>query len=334
MPDIIVKGKALIGNKLKNGTFKVTPNGIEEIREGEPQYFGTIIPAPVNFHTHLGDSFIGEEPIGTLPEIVGPNGFKMRHLNSTDQSKISRGMLRSIDFMNKLGLYAFIDFREQGLKGFELIPEFRGIKGIFLSRPSNLDEANILIRRSWGFAMSSLSDHDFSFLLKLREIAMNNGKLFAIHFSENVRENLDMLLQLSPDFIIHGIEATEDEIRTISEKGIYWVITPRSNIFYGKRPDYSKLFKNKAHLLLGTDNAFVTEPDIFSEIDFLYRYQRGIYRISPSQIIEMSITRPREFFKRKGINFGRERYILFLEEVDEFQIITRAHMYDYIVLDI
>jgi len=79
MPDIIIKGKALIGNKLKNGTFKVTPKGIEEIREGEPQYFGTIIPAPVNFHTHLGDSFIGEEPIGTLPEIVGPNGFKMRH---------------------------------------------------------------------------------------------------------------------------------------------------------------------------------------------------------------------------------------------------------------
>lgn len=334
MSIITVKGKALIGNKLKSGVFAVTSNGIEERGDAEPQYSGTIIPAPVNFHTHLGDSFIGEEPVGTLPEIVGPNGFKMRHLNSSDDKKISRGMLKSIEFMNKLGTYAFIDFREQGVRGIELIPEFHGIRGIFLSRPSSIEEARILVQRSYGFAMSSISDHEYSFLLKLREIARDNGKLFAIHFSENVRENIDMLLELSPDFIIHGIEATEDEVKRISEKGIYWVITPRSNIFYGKRPDYSKLSRNNAHLMLGTDNVFVTEPDIFSEMDFLYRYQRGIGRIPPHQIIEMSITRPREFFKKKGINIDRERYILFLEELDEFQIVTRAHMYDYVVFDV
>ncbi len=38
-------------------------------------------------------------------------------------------------------------------------------------------------------------------------------------------------------------------------------------------------------LMIGTDNVFITEPDLFAEMDFLYRYQRFNTYISPSEIL-------------------------------------------------
>lgn len=334
MESFIVKGKVYTRNGFEKGTFRVNRYGFKKIESGTPDFEGTLIPSPFNSHTHMGDSFIGEEPIGSLSEIVGPGGFKMRNLSEASDEKISKGMIRTINFMKNIGTNGFIDFREQGLRGIELIPEFKGINGVFLSRPSDVQEASTLIDLSHGFAMSSITDNDFNFLLKLREIANSKKKLFSIHFSENIREDIKKLIELKPDFIVHGIEATDEDLNLISKLGVYCVITPRSNIFYGKEPNYARFISNGVKILLGTDNVFTTEPDIFTEMDYLYRYQRSRSRISPQEIMKTTIWNPRDFLMEKGINFPLERYILFFDDLSEYEIVTRAHIYDYIIVDI
>lgn len=334
MESFTIRGNIILDGNPKKGTFRVDSNGVWQIDQSQADFEGTMMLSPMNFHIHSGDSFIEEEPLGTLSEIVGPTGFKMKHLNEEPDSNISLGILRTVNFMKKIGTYGFIDFREQGLRGIKLIPKFKGINGIFLSRPSTLDEAEKLIDISGGFGMSSISDNEFDYLMKLRELAKEKNKLFSIHFSENIREDIGKLLQLHPDFIVHGIESTDEDLIKISKSGIYCVVTPRSNLFYGKKPDYSRFIKNEVPLMLGTDNVFSTEPDIFTEMDFLYRYQRHINRISPIDILKFAIWNPRKFLNAKGINFPYERYLIFLDDVTAYQIVTRGHMYDSIIVDI
>ncbi len=334
MKSFTLKGKVYTRQGFKKGTFRVDKYGFKEIEAGSYDFEGTLIPSPLNSHTHMGDSFISEEPIGTLSEIVGPGGFKMKHLNHASDEEISRGIMRTINFMKNIGTLGFIDFREQGLRGIKLIPEFKGINGVFLSRPSDIQEADILADMSHGFAMSSITDNDFNFLLQLREVAIRKKKLFSVHFSENIREDIEKLAKLNPDFIVHGIEATDEDLKMISKLGIYCVITPRSNIFYGKEPDYARFLINGVKVLLGTDNVFTTEPDIFTEMDYLYRYQRSRNRLSPEDIMRAAIWNPRDFLTEKGINFSLERYMVFFDDISEFEMITRAHIYDYVVVDI
>ena len=66
---------------------------------------------PVNAHTHIGDSFIKDEPIGDLPEIVGPGGFKHRQLENSSDGIIMEGIKNSTSFMEKSGILSYFDFR-------------------------------------------------------------------------------------------------------------------------------------------------------------------------------------------------------------------------------
>ncbi|WP_075057285.1 amidohydrolase family protein [Thermogymnomonas acidicola] len=152
------------------------------------------------------------------------------------------------------------------------------MQAIILGRPSSGGDESLehVISMCDGLALSAISDVDPALLDASRDACRRmGGKLFAIHFNEDRREDLELLLSLEPDFIVHGIQCTKDEMKRLADAGIPVAITPRSNIFYGKRPDYSAFLDSGVTLMLGTDNAMVSEPDMFSEMDFLYRYQRG-----------------------------------------------------------
>ncbi len=327
MNDIIVRGNIFINSRLTKGTFSIMKRKFVD-NVVNPDFEGTLLPAPINFHTHIGDSFIGEEPRGSLSEIVGPGGFKMRNLETADKMVIRKSMMKSINYMKKEGTFAFFDFRESGINGLKLIPKFKGINGIFMTRPTNPNEIEILLKNSEGFGMSSISDYDFKWLEMLSQRAKTAKKIFAIHFSENIRENVNLLLKLRPDFIVHSIEASEQDLDVIGRNSIPVAITPRSNIFFGKKPDYRNMLDHGLKMMLGTDNVFLTEPNIWQEAEFLYRYQRNIGYISPDDILTMITENPRKFAKSKGISFGSEKYILFENEMlSSYQIVTKPGFY-------
>lgn len=327
MKDIIIEGSIFVNGGFRKGKYSIVDNRFVE-SSADADYRGTLLKAPINFHTHIGDSFIGEEPEGTIPEIVGPSGFKVRKLESAPLSECKTSMKKSIKFMRDRGTAAFFDFRESRKIRRDEAYKIKGIDEFLLTRPSSKEESETVLEDSAGFGMSSLNDYDLDWLLFLSKTAKRRGKIFAIHFSENVKENVEDLLKLKPDFVVHCIETDDYDTEILKKNEIPVVITPRSNIFLGKRPDYGRFLDKGLTLLIGTDNAFLTEPDIWSEAEFLYRYQKANHRISPEKILDMITEDPRKVMDRMGLSLSKEVYILYSEEeLSAYEIITRPNLY-------
>ncbi|MEM0158001.1 MAG: amidohydrolase family protein [Thermoplasmataceae archaeon] len=326
-----VAGNIFINGKMQEGTLTLGnkcefSDGIDRNAET-----GTVIPSFINGHTHIGDSFITQEPYGGIAEVVGPGGFKHRMLENARREEVVEGIRKSVKTMETTGTTSFIDFRESGLSGLELIYGVRSerVAPIVLGRPRNDQEINEVLRIADGVGMSSISDHDFGFLLNVRRAARTSGKIFSIHFSENHREDIDLLKELSPDLIVHALETTQHDLNEIREIGCPVAITPHSNIFYGKRPDYSKFIRAGIEIMLGTDNCMVTAPDMFSEMELLYYFQRGISRISPEQIIASATESPRKFLKAH-LHDPEPRYIFFPGVLlTPYEIVTRGRYYSW-----
>lgn len=330
-----VSGNIYWEGKLRSGTLSVIGDEISfSETKSNGGSFGTIIPSPMNSHTHIGDSFINEEPQGTLPEVVGPGGFKHAKLLEAEDSSIIKGMERSIRFMELVGTGSFIDFRENGLRGIDHIKSVKanGITPIILGRPTDKgDDIRALIEKVDGIGISSLSDEDYDFLVSSSEKARSLGKIVAMHFSEHLRENIEKVLSLSPDLLIHGIEASDEDLLEISKLKIPVAITPRSNIFYGKRPNYARFLHHGIEVLLGTDNVMVTEPDIFSEMEFLYRYQRSTERIDPNAILHMVIDNPRRFLNRFKKHINDRKFVFYPNTLlTEFEIVSKPNFHEKI----
>ncbi len=332
MKDLVISGNIYDNGRMVRGAYSLSK---ERFLDSAAQYDleGTLIRAPVNFHTHLGDSFIGAEPEGSIKDIVGPGGLKIRELEKAPAELITKNISKSIDFMKAQGTLAFFDFRESGLKGLKLAPRFSGISGFFLTRPSTEGEILPLLDMSAGFGVSAISDYQFSYLSKLSNIAHSEKKLFALHFSEDKRERVEMLESLHPDYVIHCIETTDHDLSVLSKLGTPVVITPRSNVFHGKRPDYSRLFTSGLTVLLGTDNVFITEPIIMGEAEFLYRYQRKLNRLSPETVLSTIIENPRYVMKRLGLKVDEEKFLFYPGEfLTPYQIVTRPNYYKRTVI--
>ena len=278
---------------------------IDETIIPDPVMTGIVVPPFFNAHTHIGDSFIRNPPKMPIDELVGPGGYKHRMLESADDEQIIAGMYRSMRTMVSTGTFEFADFREGGIKGVELLKNASNgmeIRPRILSRPvdGSDEEIDALLEISDGFGMSSLSDYDFEFLSMLSERAHEQGKTFAIHFSERIRESVNSLLELNPDFIVHGNEMSHEDMMDIADAQIPVVICPRSNAFFGKKHRFMDFVKHGIDVHLGTDNAMIAKPDILKELSFLYSTTK---RKEPELIRAMAMS----IFERKllkGSNIG------------------------------
>lgn len=328
-----ISGNIYWNGALREGTVFSSGGRIEFIdsRKTGAEMHGTLIPFPINSHTHIGDSFIHDEPVGSLPDIVGPGGFKHSKLAEASSDDIIRGMERTIRFMEDSCNLLFIDFRESGINGIKNISAIKSqeVSAIILGRPSaEVDNVDQILSLSHGVGLSSVSDGNMDYFRKVSGNAKKRGKVLALHFSENEREDIQEVLSLNPDLLIHGIEASDNDLELVAERGIPIAITPRSNIFFGKRPDYSRLAEHGISLLLGTDNVMVVEPDIFTEMDFLYKYQRSRGRISPSDILKTTIDNPRTFLENKRIGFTKNRFVFFRDVfLNDYELVTKSRYF-------
>ncbi len=279
-----VSGEILTEETIINGYIGFEKNKIIETGKGMPPKNpickGLIVPTFVNSHTHLGDSFIRKKN-ATLPNdieklVAPPDGIKHKMLEEASTEEIIKGIDESIIEMGKSGTSFFCDFRENGIDGINQIKtslEHSNISSIVLSRPKRLEydkeEIDLLLKNSEGIGLSSISDWEYSEIMKVAKHVKKNGKVFAIHASERVREDIDSILDLNPDFLVHMIKATESDISQVKENNIPIVLCPRSNAFFGLKPDFTRLKKLGIKMMIGTDNAMINPPNVLDEIRFI-----------------------------------------------------------------
>lgn len=253
----------------------------------------------VNSHTHIGDAFIDiGDKNWKLDELVAPpHGFKHEMMRKASEGEIIEGMKKAISVMERCGTTHFIDFREGGVEGIKILKkamEGSRLNAIILGRPLELrydsEEVNGILRISDGIGVSSISDWDYEELKKVADHVNKKKKIFAIHASEAFREDIDAVLDLKPSFLIHMSSASRDDIEIVADENIPLVVCPRSNAFFGIRPDIESMLSNGISLLLGTDNAMISPPDIVEEMKFLMEN----FDVSREQVGEMVTANPRK----------------------------------------
>lgn len=301
-----VSGEILTNEGIDKGYLGFKEGRIIEIGKGRsPKKSicnGLVIPFFVNAHTHIGDSFVRKKNIQlprNVKELVAPpNGLKHRLLREASNREIITGMRESIQLMEQEGISNFCDFREQGIVGVRQISEAirnKKISALVLSRPKKLeydrDEVELLLKNSQGIGISSMLDWEYSELEKVARHAKKKGKMFAAHVSERVRENIDLILDLKPDFLVHLIYATDGDLERVRDNNIPVVACPRANMFFGIQPNLKLLKKHHIEMLIGTDNVMVNPPSILNEIKSLKRLST---EISTLELLHMTTYRARK----------------------------------------
>jgi len=276
MSDRFVGRWILSGRDIVEGCLRVNEGIIEEVCWGQAptgSEKAVILPAFTNAHTHLGDAFAYPAPRGTVDEVVAPpDGFKHRMLRSACREDKVQGMRRSAEVMRSTGTALFADFREEGIEGVKMLRE--GVAppphSIVLGRPldpsSRDHELRELLKSCAGFGVSSLRDWPYDLLIKMSRMAHEDHKLFALHSSEIVREDIDRILDLKPDFLVHMTAASTSDLDRCAQEGVPIVVCPRSNDFFGIDPRIPVLIAAGLEVALGTDNAMISPPNMLDEV--------------------------------------------------------------------
>ncbi len=252
-----------------------------------------------NSHTHIGDAFITPPKMGLEELVAPPHGYKFKMMRAAGNDVIIKGMKGAIKFME--GTDVFVDFREDGIKGIQMLKEAlknSKIKAIILGRPEkmkyNYEEMEEIISNSNGIGLSSLSDWNYEELERIAEHVHKKNKIFALHFSENKHEDVDKVIALKPTFLVHACMATEEDFKKIADNGIPIVICPRANAFFGLKPKVKELMKHGIKTMLGTDNAMIVKPDVFQELKYLIKN----FNIEEKNAMKMITEIPEKVFKK------------------------------------
>lgn len=244
---------------------------IEGPMKGTPDYKGVIIPRLVDTHTHCADAGVKVEPGMTLEELVAPpNGLKHVYLRNTPREILLKDMAGFENDAKASGIGTFIDFREGGVEGCRMAREACP-SAVILGRPISgtfdNNEIDDILSVADGIALSSISDIDYGYAEKVASAAHNAGKTFAIHCSERIREDLDAVLSLEPDFLVHMVEATDLDLKRCADMDIPISVCPRSNRFFGKVPPLKRMREFGNTVAMGTDNAMLCTPDLRPEAE-------------------------------------------------------------------
>ncbi|MGC9554734.1 MAG: amidohydrolase family protein [Thermoplasmatota archaeon] len=254
-------------------------------------------PFLCNCHTHIGDAFIRlPRQQWTVEELVAPpDGYKHRRLREATPAEVRRGMEQAMAVMGNCGTTHFIDFREGGREGVRALRSLSPPpRALVLGRPAQerYDEKEMedLLEMADGVGLSGIADWEYEEICRVAEHVHRAGKLFALHVSEHRRENMEDVLALRPSFLVHLCAAAARDLRMVADAGVPVVVCPRANAFFGLRPPLESLLELDVPVMLGTDNAMITPPDIRQEM----RYVQRIFGVSEAQVAAMVSDVPRK----------------------------------------
>ena len=304
-------------NKIKKISSKIKPILKEESIDCQGLL---MIPGFINAHTHIGDSIGKDVSLNrTVDEKIHPVfGVKSKILKNTSDENLGNFMKNTCISMIRKGITTFVDFREGGLDGVILLKKVvkeLPIRGIILGRmefyqdskeiKKNLSfpstkfaEFLSLLKKCDGIGLSGANENSTSVLNYYSKIT----KLKAIHSAET-KQSTDKskkvtgksetirALNLKPDFLVHMTYASKTDLLTTSKKTRGIVICPRANSALSEGiPDIELMQKSGCILGLGTDNVMINSPDMFREMDFIWKVTMGIHkkRIDAKEILKMA----------------------------------------------
>jgi cytosine/adenosine deaminase-related metal-dependent hydrolase len=261
-----------------------------------------MIPGFINSHVHIGDTFAKELGYNKdLKEIVAPPfGLKHKLLRTTPEEIKLRGIQNAIFEMLSNGITLFIDFREGGESGINLLKSAiidNPIDYLAFGRFMDDSEIDSIFKIANGLGLSSykkITSTNKDLVLSAKK---KYKKLIACHCAENIRNNnlIERLFNDNlVDIIIHGTKFTKKDLIRLIDKKISLVLCPRSNGYFGTGfPPISEIINNNIPVSLGTDNMMVNNSDLFEEIRYFYRISRVLcqhnknLQITSKELIKM-----------------------------------------------
>ena len=307
-----------------------------------------LIPGLINSHTHIGDS-VGKDISlnSSVDSKIHPVlGVKQKILSETPKKELIRFMRRSAISMLKKGITTFVDFREGGINGIQLLKQaLRGIpiRSIILGRieyyqTKNEIKKNIpmpelyqselksLLRNCDGIGISGANENSNASM----KTYSKTKKLRAIHAAETVESYLvskkitgksepKRAMLTNPTFLVHMTFASKNDLREVSKKIRGIVVCPRANGALAEGiPDIELMEKNNCNLAIGTDNVMINSPNLFREMDYLWKVSMGLNkkRIEPKKILKMTTVNAGNILNKKigSIKEGFLADCVFLEK--------------------
>jgi len=283
--------------EIKGGKIYECEEGYVSDAENFKNFF--VIPALINAHTHIGDSF-AKDGFKNLDvrQCCGKNGIKWKFYENASESEIIDGIFNSASQMLDSGISTFFDFREFGMRGVEQLK--KGIKNLhikakILARDISIDDVDYVD----GLGLNLYNLKNFDEYENVIKKVKNEKKIFAIHAGEVKGEISEALnLKILPDVIVHFLNPTDDEMDKVKKNNISIVLCPRSNAILKCGIPYIKtLIEKKINVCLGTDNVFLNSPDLWREMEFIYK----ISNVEPKEILKAVTVNPSLAF---NLNYG------------------------------
>ena len=283
-------GRILLRDEVVQGWLEAEGGRIVGWGEGDaeatPHARGWIVPSPVNAHTHAADTFLRSLPgkPRTVPELVGPGGWKQQQLARATPEQAVAGMAAYAAEMAQVGTTAFVDFREGGVIGARLLrdaAERLPVRPFILGRPQENDfhddEAGDLLAVADGVGLSALRDFPRqSDAAAWAEACRRRRKTFALHASEVKREDVDAVLALAPAFVVHAIQATRADFNRLADDKVPVVVCPRSSAYYGMRTPIARMLEAGVTVAVGTDNGMLSDGNLLAELGQLHDWAPGV----------------------------------------------------------
>ena len=325
--------------QIKNGNFKKISKKISSKEKSTDCSNLLLIPGFINSHTHIADSIGKDLSIDAdVDSKIHPMiGLKQKLLKETSKKSLSKYMKNSAKSMIKKGITTFIDFREGGLDGVLLLKSALDnipIRCIILGRIEHYNTKNEikqnmplpkghikqltqLLKNCDGIGISGTNENSNS---NLQSYAKTK-KIRAIHAAETkdsvntskkltAKSEIQRAMLLRPSFLIHMTFATKNDLKLAAKNTRGIVICPRANSSLAEGiPDISSMQKSGCNITIGTDNVMINSPDIFREMDYLWKVTMGMSqsRFEPKQILKMATVNAGKMLNQK-IGCIKENY--------------------------
>ncbi|MEO7127240.1 MAG: amidohydrolase family protein [Nakamurella sp.] len=281
--------------------------------DGEDASGLVAVPGLINAHTHLGDAALAGRGNGIDPDSLlwPPDGLRHQWMAEVGRAHVVAGMRDAAKSMLAAGTVAFADFREQGVDGVRQIrealdglPLLSIVFGRFGTFPMHTDSAlranadgltqaqlreiDAVLEIADGFSPLWANDTTDRGLAEISErVRAKSGRL-ATHAGETPQYRALSMLRagsgdvervteyVKPDFIVHMTAATPAEFRILADNDIPVVMCPRTQAALGNGiPPMLMALDCGVTVVLGTDNAMVTSPDMLAEMTFYSRALRA-----------------------------------------------------------
>lgn len=200
-----------------------------------------------------------------------------------------------------------------------------------------LQMASDILKIADGFGISGANENtdetliQYSKLLQSKNSTEKKKLLSAIHAAESkdtnelsksktgMTEVYRIMRYLKPDILVHMTNADEEDISMVAKKGTGVIVCPRSNGILGVGiPKVARMLKLGCTVGIGTDNVMLNSPDIFKELDYLWKASRATEPefISPKEILMMATVNNAKILGLNSgyIENGRSADLLFIDK--------------------